>query len=138
VTGTKVRFTYRELRDAVARFAGALAALGVGRGDRVVAYMKMVPEAFDRDARPRPARRDPFGGFVANELASRIADAKPKVVVSASCGIEPGRVISPGKGGLGTFASALDDAGNSVKGQLDARLLSRSIGLNLFVSRAAG
>jgi propionyl-CoA synthetase len=89
--------TYRELRDAVAAFAGALSALGVERGDRVVVYMPMVPEAVIAMlacARIGAVHSVVFGGFAANELASRIEDAKPKVVVSASCGIEPGRVVA--------------------------------------------
>jgi len=90
-------FTYLELRDAVARFAGALAAEGVERGDRVVIYMPMVPEAVIAMlacARIGAVHSVVFGGFAANELAHRIDDAKPKVVVSASCGIEPGRVVA--------------------------------------------
>ena len=97
LTGTVARFTYRELRDAVAKFAGALAAEGVERGDRVVIYMPMVPEtaiAMLGCARIGAIHSVVFGGFAANELASRIEDARPKVVVSASCGIEPGRLIS--------------------------------------------
>src|SRR5215218_875999 len=97
VTGTQRTFTYRELRDAVARFAGALAAEGVGRGDRVIVYMPMVPEAVIAMlacARIGAVHSVVFGGFAANELASRIDDAKPKVIVSASCGIEPGRVVA--------------------------------------------
>ncbi len=97
VTGRVVTFTYRELRDEVAKFAGALAARGVGRGDRVVIYMPMVPEAAIAMlgcARIGAIHSVVFGGFAANELAGRIADARPKVVVSASCGIEPGRLIA--------------------------------------------
>ncbi len=97
LTGTTATFTYRELRDAVARFAGALTAQGVGRGDRVIVYMPMVPEAVIAMlacARIGAIHSVVFGGFAANELASRIEDAKPKVVVSASCGIEPGRVVA--------------------------------------------
>jgi propionyl-CoA synthetase len=97
VTATAEGFTYRELRDAVARFAGALAAQGVARGDRVIVYMPMVPEAVIAMlacARLGAIHSVVFGGFAANELASRIEDAKPKVVVSASCGIEPGRVVA--------------------------------------------
>ena len=84
VTDTVATFTYRELRDAVARFAGALAAQGVGRGDRVVVYMPMVPEAaiaMLACARLGAVHSVVFGGFAANELASRIEDAAPKVVV---------------------------------------------------------
>src|SRR5436853_3919191 len=96
VTGTVVRLTYRELREHVARFAGALAAQGVGRGDRVIVYMPMVPEAVIAMlacARLGAIHSVVFGGFAANELATRIEDAKPKVIVSASCGIEPGRLV---------------------------------------------
>src|SRR5436190_379589 len=97
VTDTRRRFTYRELRDAVARFAGALAAEGVGRGDRVIVYMPMVPEAVIAMlacARIGAIHCVVFGGFAAHELASRIEDARPKVVVSASCGLEPGRIVA--------------------------------------------
>ena len=97
VTSTVRTFTYRELRDEVARFAGALVAQGVGPGDRVVIYMPMVPEAaiaMLSCARIGAIHSVVFGGFAAKELASRIEDARPKVVVSASCGIEPGRLIS--------------------------------------------
>src|SRR5919198_3581295 len=96
VTDTVATFTYAELRDAVARFAGALAAQGVGRGDRVIVYMPMVPEAVIAMlacARLGAIHSVVFGGFAANELATRIEDAKPKVIVSASCGIEPGRLV---------------------------------------------
>ena len=96
VTETTAVFTYRELRDAVARFAGALVAQGVGRGDRVVIYMPMVPEAaiaMLACARLGAVHSLVFGGFAAGELAKRIEDARPNVVVSASCGIEPGRVV---------------------------------------------
>jgi len=96
VTGTTASFTYRELRDAVARFAGALVEEGVGRGDRVIIYMPMVPEsviAMLACARIGAVHSVVFGGFAAHELASRIEDAKPKVIVSASCGIEPTGVV---------------------------------------------
>jgi propionyl-CoA synthetase len=97
VTDSRASFTYRELRDAVAQFAGALVKEGVGRGDRVVIYMPMVPEAaiaMLACARIGTIHSVVFGGFAANELASRIEDAAPKVIVSASCGIEPGRVVA--------------------------------------------
>jgi propionyl-CoA synthetase len=97
VTDTVASFTYRELRDAVAHFAGALAAQGVERGDRVIVYMPMVPEAVIgmlACARLGAVHSVVFGGFAANELATRIEDAKPKVIVSASCGIEPGRLVA--------------------------------------------
>ena len=97
VTGTVKSYTYRELRDEVARFAGALGDNGVGKGDRVIIYMPMVPEAVVAMlacARIGAVHSVVFGGFAANELAARIDDAKPKVVVSGSCGIEPGRVVA--------------------------------------------
>ena len=87
----------REMRDRTARLAGALAAPGVGRGDRVVIYMPMVPEAvlaMLACARLGAVHSVVFGGFAAPELAARIADARPKLVISASCGIEPGRVVA--------------------------------------------
>ena len=96
VTGVVSERTYRELRDEVARFAGALAGLGVGPGDRVVLYMPMVPEAVVAMlacARLGAVHSVVFGGFAAHELAVRIDHARPKVVVSASCGIEGARVI---------------------------------------------
>jgi propionyl-CoA synthetase len=96
VTGTIKRFTYRELRDDVARLAGALRGLGVGKGDRVLIYMPMVPEAVMAMlacARLGAIHSVVFGGFAAPELATRIDDAQPKVILSASCGIEVQRVI---------------------------------------------
>jgi len=96
VTGASESFTYARLRDEVARFAGGLAALGVVAGDRVVVYMPMVPEAVIAmlaTARLGAVHSVVFGGFAPHELAIRIDDATPKVVVSASCGIEPGRVV---------------------------------------------
>lgn len=97
VTGTVRRFTYAELTDRVARFAGAMRALGVGAGDRVVIYMPMVPEAaiaMLACARLGAVHSVVFGGFAAPELAARIDDCEPKLVVSASCGIEVARVIA--------------------------------------------
>ncbi len=96
VTETKKTFSYRELRDKVATFAGVLAEQGVAKGDRVVIYMPMIPQALVAMlacARLGAVHSVVFGGFAANELAVRIDDARPKVIVSASCGIEPGRVV---------------------------------------------
>ncbi|WP_395727495.1 propionyl-CoA synthetase [Nakamurella sp.] len=96
VTGTVATYTYRELRDEVARFAGVLADLGVGKGDRVVVYLPMVPHAaiaMLACARLGAVHSVVFGGFAPRELAARIDDATPKVIVSASCGIEVQRVI---------------------------------------------
>lgn len=89
--------TYREMRDAVAKLAGAMAARGVVRGDRVVIYMPMVPEAtiaMLACARIGAIHSVVFGGFAAPELAKRIEDAAPRAMISASCGIEPGRIVA--------------------------------------------
>jgi propionyl-CoA synthetase len=97
LAGVLRTFTYREFRDETARFAGALATLGVTKGDRVIIYMPMVPEAVIAMlacARIGAVHSVVFGGFAPPELAKRIADAKPKVIVSASCGIEPGRLLA--------------------------------------------
>jgi len=96
MTGKVVTHSYAELRDRTAKLAGALADLGVALGDRVVIYLPMVPEAaiaMLACARLGAIHSVVFGGFAAAELATRIADAKPKVIVSASCGLEPGRVV---------------------------------------------
>jgi len=96
VTNTLRHFTYRELRDEVARVAGALKAQGVSAGDRVILYMPMVPEAVIgmlACARLGAVHSVVFGGFAAKELATRIDDAKPTLILSASCGIEVDRVI---------------------------------------------
>ncbi|MFC1368226.1 MAG: propionyl-CoA synthetase [gamma proteobacterium symbiont of Phacoides pectinatus] len=97
VTGTQTTYSYRQLRDRVARFARVLRDQGVGKGDRVIVYMPMIPEAaiaMLAYARIGAIHSVVFGGFAAKELATRIDDAKPKVIVSASCGIEGARVIA--------------------------------------------
>ena len=97
LTESKRTFTYRELRDETALFAGVLAANGIARGDRVIIYMPMIPEsivAVMACARIGAVHSVVFGGFAANELATRIDDAKPKAIVSASCGIEPNRIVA--------------------------------------------
>jgi propionyl-CoA synthetase len=96
LTDTKRTYTYRQLLDETSRFAGVLRSLGVGKGDRVVIYMPMVPEAVIAmlaSARLGAVHSVVFGGFAAHELAARIDDARPAVVVSASCGIEPTRIV---------------------------------------------
>jgi len=96
VTGTKERYTYREFRDIVAQFAGALQSRGVRKGDRVIIYMPMIPEAVVAMlacARIGAIHSVVFGGFASHELAVRIDDCKPKVIISASCGIEHGKVV---------------------------------------------
>jgi propionyl-CoA synthetase len=97
VTGAVAKWTFRELRDDVAKVAGALRDLGVTRGDRVLIYMPMIPQAamaMLACARLGAIHSVVFGGFAAPELATRIDDATPKVVISASCGIEGKRVIA--------------------------------------------
>ena len=97
VTETQQTFTYSELLDSTARAAGAFRALGVDRGDRVLIYMPMIPEAVIAMlacARIGAVHSVVFGGFAAPELASRIDDATPKLVVAGSCGIEPNRVVA--------------------------------------------
>ncbi len=96
VTDTIQKFTYREMQDLVSRFAGVLRGLGVGKGDTVIIYMPMVPQAVIAMlacARLGAVHSVVFGGFAPNELAIRIDDAKPKVMVSASCGIEGQKII---------------------------------------------
>ncbi len=97
VTDSKKSFTYAELLDLVARAAGAFRACGVAKGDRVLIYMPMVPEAVVAmlaSARIGAVHSVVFGGFAAPELAARIDDVKPTIVVAGSCGIEPSRVVA--------------------------------------------
>ena len=96
LTQTTRTYSYRELRDEVARFAGAVRAQGVSQGDRVIIYMPMIPQAVIAMlacARIGAIHSVVFGGFSGEELAKRINDAEPKLIVSASCGIEPNRII---------------------------------------------
>ncbi|MDA0923613.1 MAG: propionyl-CoA synthetase, partial [Proteobacteria bacterium] len=96
LTGTTLKITYAELQTRVASLAGALRAKGVEKGDRVIIYMPMVPEALEAMlacARLGAIHSVVFGGFAANELAVRIDDCTPKCIIAASCGLEPGRVV---------------------------------------------
>jgi len=96
ITGKSLTLTYAQMLEKVARFAGALRMAGVEKGDRVVIYMPMVPEALIAmlaTARLGAVHSVVFGGFAPAELAARIDDAKPKVIVSASCGLEPTRIV---------------------------------------------
>jgi propionyl-CoA synthetase len=96
VAGKKRTITYAELQDETARFAGALRELGVGKGDRVIIYMPMIPEAavaMLAVARLGAVHSVVFGGFAAHELAARIDDATPKLIIAATCGKEPTRVV---------------------------------------------
>ena len=97
VTGVKRRISYREMLEEVETLAAVLADFGVAAGDRVVIYMPMIPEAIVgmlACARLGAVHSVVFGGFAAKELATRIDDAEPKLILTASCGIEPGRVVA--------------------------------------------
>ena len=125
VTGTCEQYTYRELTEKVARFAGALQSLGVCRGERVIIYMPMIPEAVVAMlacARLGAIHSVVFGGFAAHELALRIDDAQPKVVLSASCGIEIEKIIP--------YKALLDDAIGQAKHQVDACVIFQRQQLN--------
>ena len=105
ITHTKREISYVELRNRVAMLAGALRAKGVEKGDRVIIYMPMIPEALEAMlacARIGAVHSVVFGGFAAHELAVRIDDATPKAIIAASCGMEPGRVVH--------YKPLLDDA----------------------------
>ena len=96
ITGNKAKFTYKELKDKVSKFAGALDNQGIKKGDRVVIYMPMVPEAVVAMlacGRIGAIHSVVFGGFASNELASRIDDSKAKILITASCGFEPGKTV---------------------------------------------
>ena len=96
MTGTKKKFSYKELKDQTSKLAGALDKHGVKKGDRVIIYMPMIPEAIMAMlacGRIGAVHSVVFGGFAASELASRIEDSKAKIILSASCGLEPGRTV---------------------------------------------
>ncbi len=96
ITGTQEKISFAELQTRVASLAGALRAKGVEKGDRVIIYMPMVPQAFEAMlacGRLGAVHSVVFGGFAANELAVRIDDCAPKAIIAASCGLEPGRVV---------------------------------------------
>ncbi|UCG73007.1 MAG: propionyl-CoA synthetase [Chromatiales bacterium] len=118
MTGAQRVLTYAQLQEEVAHFACALTQLQVAKGDRVIIYMPMVPEAavaMLACARIGAIHSVVFGGFAANELATRIDDAKPKVIVAASCGLEPGRVVE--------YKPLLDDALRQSTHQPDACII---------------
>jgi len=97
ITDSKRTLTYAQLRDEVAAIAAVLQDLGASKGDRVIIYMPMIPEAaiaMLACARIGAIHSVVFGGFAANELATRIEDARPKLVLTASCGVEPGRIVA--------------------------------------------
>ena len=96
ITGNKAKFTFKELRDKVSKFAGALKNQGIQKGDRVIIYMPMIPEAVIAMlgcGRIGAIHSVVFGGFASNELASRIDDSKAKILITASCGFEPARTV---------------------------------------------
>ncbi len=96
ITHSRREISYIELRNRVASLAGALRAKGIEKGDRVIIYMPMIPEALEAMlacARIGAIHSVVFGGFASNELAVRIDDCKPKAIIAASCGLEPGRVV---------------------------------------------
>ncbi len=96
ITNTKAEFTYNELRERISKLAGALDNQGVKKGDRVIIYMPMIPEAVIAMlacGRIGAIHSVVFGGFASNELASRIDDSKAKILITASCGFEPGRTV---------------------------------------------
>ena len=96
ITGNKKQFTYKELREKVSKFAGALTNQGIKKGDRAIIYMPMIPEAVVAMlacGRIGAIHSVVFGGFASNELASRINDSKAKILITASCGFEPGKTV---------------------------------------------
>ena len=96
ITGNKSKHTYKELKEKVSKFAGALVNQGVSKGDRVIIYMPMIPEAVIAMlacSRIGAIHSVVFGGFASNELASRIDDSKAKILITASCGFEPSRTV---------------------------------------------
>ena len=96
ITNKKTKFTYKELREKISKFAGALDNQGIKKGDRVIIYMPMIPEAVIAMlacGRIGAIHSVVFGGFASNELASRIDDSKAKILITASCGFEPGRTV---------------------------------------------
>ena len=118
ITGTSSTFTYAQLLEKVALFAGVLRDCGVQKGDRVIIYMPMVPEALIAmlaTARLGAVHSVVFGGFAPAELAARIDDATPKVIVSASCGLEPSRVVE--------YKPMLDEAISLAKHKPDCTII---------------
>ena len=118
ITGNKCKFTYEELRAKVSKFAGALKDQGVNKGDRVIIYMPMIPEAVIAMlacARVGAVHSVVFGGFASSELASRIDDSKAKILVTASCGFEPGRTIK--------YKPLVEEAIKQAKHKIDKMIL---------------
>ncbi len=123
ITGNKNKLTYEELRSKVSKFAGALKNQGVMKGDRVIIYMPMIPEAVIAMlacVRIGAIHSVVFGGFASNELASRIDDSKAKILVTASCGFEPGRTVE--------YKPLVDEAIKQAKHKIDKMILFQRAG----------
>ena len=130
ITDYKTKFTFNELKKKVSKFAGALDNLGVKKGDRVIIYMPMIPEAVIAMlacARIGAIHSVVFGGFASNELASRIDDSKAKVLITASCGFEPGRTVE--------YRPLIDGALNLAKHKLEKLILFQRDGHELKLNR---
>ena len=126
VTNTKKKITYSELKYQVSIFAGALKKLGVLKGDRVIIYMPMIPEALVAMlacSRLGAIHSVVFGGFASNELAVRIDDCKPKIIVSASCGHEPNRIVE--------YKPLLDNAVKIASHQVEKCIIYQREALNV-------
>ena len=122
ITGSKKKFTYLDLKEKVSKFAGALKNQGVNKGDRVIIYMPMIPEAVIAMlacGRIGAIHSVVFGGFASNELASRINDSKAKVIVTASCGFEPGKTVE--------YKPLVDAAINMASHKIDKMILFQRI-----------
>ena len=123
ITGNKKQFTYSELKQKVSKFAGALRKQGVDKGDRVIIYMPMIPEAVIAMlacGRIGAIHSVVFGGFASNELASRIDDSKAKILITASCGFEPGRTVE--------YKPLVDEAIKMASHKVDKMILFQRIG----------
>ena len=118
MTNTKKKFTYTELRDKTAELAGALQRFGIKKGDRIIIYMPMIPEAIMAMlacGRIGAVHSVVFGGFASNELASRIDDSKARMILSASCGLEPGRTVD--------YKPLLDEAKKTAKHKVEKTVI---------------
>ena len=118
MTNTKKKFTYTELRDKTADLAGALQRFGIKKGDRIIIYMPMIPEAIMAMlacGRIGAVHSVVFGGFASNELASRIDDSKARMILSASCGLEPGRTVD--------YKPLLDEAKKTAKHKVEKTVI---------------
>ena len=118
MTNSKKKFTYTELRDKTAELAGALQRFGIKKGDRIIIYMPMIPEAIMAMlacGRIGAVHSVVFGGFASNELASRIDDSKARMILSASCGLEPGRTVD--------YKPLLDEAKKTAKHKVEKTVI---------------